>query len=54
MTQLAVDSGSAGNGKIPAVAVAQYLTGIIEKIGLENEKQAQQLISELEMALKNE
>lgn len=54
LTQLAVDSGSAGNGKIPAVAVAQYLTGIIEKIGLENEKQAQQLISELEMALKNE
>jgi len=51
LMKLVEDSTAAGNGKIPAIAVAQYLTGIAERLGISNEEQAQLLITGLDEIL---
>ena len=51
LLKLSEDGASAGNEKMPAVTVAQYLTGIIEKLGITNEEQAQELIGGLDEIL---
>lgn len=43
LLQLTIDSESLGNASIPAVAVAQYLTGVVEKLGIKTEEEAQLL-----------
>ncbi len=43
LLQLTVDSETVGNVNIPAIAVAQYLTGVIEKLGIKSEEDAQLL-----------
>ncbi|MCQ2458030.1 MAG: hypothetical protein MJ142_04760 [Clostridia bacterium] len=47
LLQLCVDSADQANGDIPAVAVAQYLTGIIEKLGVDDNAEADGLVSQL-------
>ena len=49
LLQLTVDSRDAE--PMPAVAVAQYLTAVIEKMGVTNEAEAQELIDQLNTAL---
>jgi len=54
LAQLTADSEGKEDGQIPALAVAQYLTGIVEKLGIGNEDQARQLINSLDELLKAE
>ena len=42
-----------GSADIPAVTVAQYLTGVFEKTGISTEEQAQQLADGLDTVLEN-
>ncbi len=52
LLQLCSDSTDQANGNpIPAVAVAQYLTGIIEKLGINDNDAANELVSQLSDAL---
>ena len=50
LMQLAIDSQSENTG-IPAIAIAQYLTGVVEKLGVNNEAGAEELISQLNQIL---
>ena len=47
LLQLANDSETIGNVNIPAIAVAQYLTGVVEKLGVKNEQEAQLLAAKV-------
>lgn len=49
--QLAVDEQSELNRDIPPIAIAQYLTGIIEKLGVESNEIADKLIISLHEVL---
>lgn len=51
LLQLCVDSAEQSNVNIPAVAVAQYLTGIIEKLGINDNDAAYELVIQLNDAL---
>lgn len=50
LLKLNADADQEG-GKIPAVAIAQYLTGIIEKLGISNDDYANELIDQLNEVL---
>ena len=50
LMQLVIDS-SAQPDSIPAIAIAQYLTAIVEKLGVENDSAAQELIEQLIVAM---
>ena len=47
LLQLAVDSSAESSGSIPAIAVAQYLTAVIEKEDINSDETADQLVDEL-------
>ncbi len=51
LVQLAEDGSAAQNGQIPAIAVAQYLTGIMVEEGIGTEEDAQRMISTLKETL---
>lgn len=51
LLQLKIDSEAEANGSIPAVAVAQYLTAIIEKMGLSSESVATDYVDQLLVVL---
>lgn len=51
LMQLWMESTEQSNGSIPAVAVAQYLTGVIEKLKIKDNVDANELISQLNNVL---
>lgn len=54
MVRLAVESKMPENGPIPPVAVAQFLTGVIEKTGINSEGQATEFLLNLAAGLNND
>ena len=51
LVQLAEDGSKAQNGQIPAIAVAQYLTGLMTEKGIGTEEDAQRMINTLKETL---
>lgn len=51
LVQLIEDASLAQNGQIPAIAVAQYLTGIMVEEGIGSEEDAQRMINTLKETL---
>ena len=51
LVQLAEDGSKAQNGQIPAIAVAQYLTGIMVRENIGTEEDAQRMINTLKETL---
>lgn len=49
--RLSVDEQSESNGEIPPIAIAQYLTGIVEKLGVETDEIADELLNALREVL---
>ena len=54
LLQLSAGFESMGNMNIPAVAVAQYLTGVFEKLGVKTEEDAQLLAEKVKQIFEAE
>lgn len=51
LLQLKEEQTREGNTSVPAVLISQYLTGIMEKLGVDSEETAQSLLDQLEEML---